>query len=95
MRYHSLTSVIIELPPGISVPPHRHYGFVFVYVISGTVFSQLNREAAVSYFAGDSWIENPGDQHSVTKNISDTKSAKILAVFIAKNGNIEKYQYFL
>jgi len=82
----SLTSVTIELQPGISVPSHYHGGFVFVYVISGAVLSQLNQEAAVVYYAGDSWIEKPGDQHSLTKNISDVESAKILAVIVAKNG---------
>lgn len=83
---HSLTSVTIELKPGISVPSHQHEGFVFVYVISGTVLSQLNQEAAAVYNADDSWIENPGDQHSLIRNVSDTESAKILAVFVAKEG---------
>lgn len=83
---HSLISVTIELLPGISAPSHKHEGFVFAYVISGTVLSQLNQETAVVYNAGDSWVEKPGDQHSVTTNMSDTESVKILAVFVAKNG---------
>lgn len=82
---HSLTSVTVELPPGKSVPSHYHQGFVFAYVLSGTVLSQLNQEAAVEYHAGDSWIEKPGDQHSLTKNPSNVEPAKILAVFVAKS----------
>ena len=83
---HSLTSVSIELPPGISVPPHQHEGLVYVHVIKGTVLSQLNQAAAVVYHAGDSWIENPGDLHSTTKNMSNTESVKMIAVFVSKNG---------
>ncbi|TQV86186.1 cupin domain-containing protein [Exilibacterium tricleocarpae] len=83
---HSLTAVTVELQPGISVPAHKHEGFVFAYVISGEVKSQLNQEAAKVYRAGQSWIEKPGDQHSITMNISNTENAKLLAVFVAPTG---------
>ncbi len=82
---HSLTSVIVELGPGSSAPSHSHEAFVFVYVINGTVLSQLNQEAAIVYSTGDSWTEALGDQHTVTKNVSETESAKILVVFVAEN----------
>ena len=82
---HKVTSLTVSLKPSISVPSHYHDGFVFVYVIKGTVLSQLNNEEAIIYSAGDSWIENPGDQHSQTKNMSDTDSATLLAVFVASN----------
>ena len=83
---YSLTSVIVELKPGASVPARQHEGFVFVYVISGRVLSQLNQEAMTVYDAGDSWIENPGDRHSVTQNMGDTDGPKLLAVFVAPKG---------
>lgn len=89
---HSLTSVVIELKPGSSAPSHQHEGFVFVYVIKGKVLSQLNRpsqlnqEGPVAYASGDSWVEHPGDQHTITRNLSNNESAKILAVFVAENG---------
>ena len=35
---HKLTAVTIELKPGVSVPAHRHEGFLFVYVwLRGTL----------------------------------------------------------
>ena len=83
---YSLTAVTVELLPGVSVPAHKHTGFVFVYVISGTVLSQINHQPTVVYRAGDSWIENPNDQHNATKNMSDSYNAKILAVFVANKG---------
>lgn len=83
---YKLTSVTVELQPNVSVPAHYHDGFVFVYVIEGVVLSQLNQEEAVVYSAGDSWIEMPGDQHSLTKNESGTDKAKLLAVFVTSDG---------
>jgi quercetin dioxygenase-like cupin family protein len=32
--------------------------------------------------AGDNWVEKPGDHHLVSANASDTKPAKLLAVFV-------------
>ena len=83
---HSLTSVVIELKPGSSAPSHKHEGFVFVYVIKGKVLSQLNQADPVAYASGDNWVEHPGDQHAITRNLSKNESAKILAVFVAENG---------
>jgi quercetin dioxygenase-like cupin family protein len=34
------------------------------------------------YNAGQSWSELPGDRHGVSANASETKPAKILAVFV-------------
>lgn len=83
---HSLTAVTVELAPGVTVPAHRHEGFVFVYVLEGTVRSQLDDGAALDYAAGTSWVEPPGTLHSLTQNPSQTESAKVLAVFVAKDG---------
>ena len=83
---HHLTAVIVELAPGITVPSHQHAGFVFVYVLEGTVRSQLNRDPAVEFKAGQSWMEPPGTVHALTQNPSATEKAKILAVFVAKEG---------
>lgn len=83
---HSLTAVTVELAPGVTVPAHRHEGFVFVYVLQGTVRSQLDAGKALDYAAGTSWVEPPGTLHSLTQNPSQTESTKVLAVFVAKDG---------
>ena len=83
---YSLTTLTVELQPGVTVPAHKHAGLLFVYVISGTVLSQINRQPVVVYRAGDSWIENLSDQYNVTKNMSDSDNVKILAVFVANKG---------
>ena len=83
---HKLTRLTVELKPGIEVGEHQHDAFVFVYVLEGIVGSQLNGEDLIEYKAGDTWMELPGDNHSLTKNMSHSESAKILVVFVAKEG---------
>jgi quercetin dioxygenase-like cupin family protein len=83
---HKLTAVRVNIAPGVVTPSHRHAGFVFIYVLEGTVESQLNNGEIVSYKAGESWVEPPGTLHSHAKNPSKTDSALILAVFIAEDG---------
>ncbi len=81
---YKLTAVTVDIAPGVASPAHRHAGFVFVYVLEGTVESQLNSGDIVTYKVGESWVEPPGTLHSHAKNPSETELAKILAVFIAK-----------
>ncbi|WP_085899519.1 cupin domain-containing protein [Kiloniella majae] len=81
---HELTAITVELVPGNKSPAHSHETFVFVYVLEGNVRSQLGDEKAVDYTAGDSWIEPPGAIHTLTENLSDTKPAKLLAIFVGK-----------
>ena len=81
---HKLTAVSVELAPGVRVPSHVHDGFVFVYVLEGSVRSQLGEAEVVEYKAGDSWVEPPGNAHTLTHNPSLTDVARILAVFVAK-----------
>jgi quercetin dioxygenase-like cupin family protein len=83
---HKLTAVRVNIAPGVVTPSHRHAGFVFIYVLEGTVESQLNNGEIVSYKAGESWVEPPGTLHSHAKNPSKTDSALILAIFIAEDG---------
>lgn len=83
---YRLTAVTVELPPGEIAAPHRHEAFVFVYVIEGRVRSQLDDQPPLDYRAGDTWIEQPGAIHSLTQNLSSTEAAKLLAVFVSKEG---------
>ncbi|HZU91639.1 MAG TPA: cupin domain-containing protein [Stellaceae bacterium] len=82
----TLTAVVVRLAPGTVVPAHHHAGFVFAYVLSGTVRSQLNRGAVVDYRTGQSWLEPPGTEHTLTANPSRTEPARLLAVFVAPTG---------
>jgi quercetin dioxygenase-like cupin family protein len=84
----SLTAVIVDYPPGGSSPPHHHAasGFIFAYVLSGTVRSQLEGGPVEVYRTGESWWEPPAAHHIVSANASPTEPARLLAVIIADTG---------
>ena len=82
----ALTVVEVDVPPGVGSPSHQHAGTVFVYVLEGTVKSQLNNGEIVEFKKGESWIEPPGTVHSMTENPSKTENARVMAVFVAEEG---------
>ncbi len=75
-----VTALTIEIAPGAVVGPHRHGGFIYVYLLEGRVRSQMENEETVEYVAGQSWVEEADALHSQTTNPSTTESAKFLAV---------------
>ena len=79
-----LVSLIVDYAPGVSSVPHRHAqsAFIYAYVLSGAIRSQVNDEPARVYRTGEWWFENPGSHHRVSANASDTEPARLLAVFI-------------
>lgn len=78
--------VVVEYPPGVASSPHRHNAFTFVYVLEGSVTMQVKGGAAVTLGPGETFYESPDDIHSVSKNASDTKPAKILVFFVKDKG---------
>jgi quercetin dioxygenase-like cupin family protein len=82
----TFTAVRVDLAPGGTSPPHRHPGFVFAYVLSGTVRSQLNDGPATEYGPGQSWVEPPATLHRLTQNPSAFEPASLLAVWVATDG---------
>jgi quercetin dioxygenase-like cupin family protein len=82
-----LVSHIVDYPPGASSVPHRHgSAFVYAYVLSGAVRSQVDDEPVRVYRPGETWFENPGSYHRVSENASATEPARLLAVLIVDAG---------
>src|SRR5688572_4587223 len=79
-----LISNVVDYRPGAASVPHRHApsAFIYAYVLSGEVRSQVDDEPARVYRAGEMWFEKPGAHHRVSENASDTEPARLLAVFI-------------
>ena len=79
-----LVSHIVDYPPGGASVPHRHArsAFIYAYVLSGEIRSQVDDEPARVYRAGETWFEKPGAHHRVSVNASDTEPARLLAVLI-------------
>jgi quercetin dioxygenase-like cupin family protein len=86
-----LVSLLVEYPPGAKSVSHRHAGsaFIYAYVVSGEIRSQVNEEAVRVYKSGEWWFENPGSHHRVSENASQRKPATLLAVFIVDETETE------
>jgi quercetin dioxygenase-like cupin family protein len=82
----TLTAVSVDYAPKGKSAPHHHAGVVFAYVVSGEIRSQVDDGPARVYQAGESFFEGPGAHHVVSENASDSKPAKLLAVFVADDG---------
>jgi quercetin dioxygenase-like cupin family protein len=69
-----LVTHVVDYPPGGGSAPHRHArsAFIYAYVISGAIRSQVESEPARVYRAGEAWFENPGSRHPVSINASNT-----------------------
>ena len=84
----TLTVVEVDYRPGGFSAPHRHpaSGFVFAYVLSGTIRSQVEGEPVGVYSAGQSWTEPPNSHHIVSANASKTEPGRLIAWVIADDG---------
>ncbi|CAG2158428.1 hypothetical protein LMG31506_06366 [Cupriavidus yeoncheonensis] len=87
----SLIAVEVLYPPGGASHPHTHAksSFIYAYVVSGSVASKVNDEPERVYRAGESFFEEPGSRHPVSRNASKTKPAKLLAVFVVDSDDKE------
>jgi quercetin dioxygenase-like cupin family protein len=80
----SLVAVVVDYPPGAASMPHVHAksAFIYAYVVSGAIETQVNDEPKQVVQAGESFHEAPGARHRVSRNASLTAPAKLLAVFV-------------
>src|SRR3981189_3886322 len=80
----SIKGVLVEYGPGGYSAGHTHARSAFIYatVLEGAIRSQVNNGPVTTYEAGQSFSEMPGDRHGVSANASETKPAKLLAVFV-------------
>jgi len=81
-----VSMVTVTYPPGGASSAHRHNADVFVYVLEGSVVMQVDGGEPVTLTAGQTFHESPEDVHRVSKNASDTKPAKILAILVKDEG---------
>jgi quercetin dioxygenase-like cupin family protein len=77
----------VAYAPGEASTKHRHNAHVFVYVLEGSVVMQVEGAKPVTLTKGQTFYENPNDIHSVSKNASKTKPAKLL-VFVLKDKGV-------
>jgi quercetin dioxygenase-like cupin family protein len=87
----SMRGVLVEYEPDGNSPAHLHPKSAFIYatVLEGAIRSKVNDGPVVTYRAGESWSEYPGDRHSVSANASATEPARLLAVFVVDTDEME------
>lgn len=79
-----IVAVTVTYPPGGKSLPHHHAAsaFIYAYVLSGAIRSQVGNEPAKIHHAGEGFYEMPGSHHRTSENASDKEPASLLAVFV-------------
>lgn len=87
----SLKALIVNYKPGGASAPHTHAksAFIFGYVLSGEIESQVNDGPKRVYRAGESFYETPGSRHSISRNASKIRPARLLAVFVVDTDDMQ------
>lgn len=80
----SLVAVEIDYAPGGASPSYKHAksAFIYAYVVSGDIETQVDDAPIRVYHAGESFAEAPDSIHRISRNASKSKPAKLLAVIV-------------
>ena len=76
----------VEYPPGVASASHRHNANTFVYVLEGSVVMQVAGGPEQTLTVGQTFHELPTDIHTVSRNASASKPAKILVFMVKEQG---------
>jgi quercetin dioxygenase-like cupin family protein len=79
-----MAAAVVTYPPGGKSPVHRHApsAFIYAFVLSGAIRSQVDDGPAKIYQTGEGFYEDPGAHHRVSENASASEPARMLAVFV-------------
>lgn len=77
---------IVDFAPGEASQPHRHNADLFVYVLEGTVVTQVKGASPLTVHAGETFTESPTDVHIVSRNASKTQPARLLVFYVKAKG---------
>ena len=83
---YDLLTVILDFPPGATIPMHYHGGQVLATVLSGEMtLTEKGTQRIIK--TGESWTENTGDQHSaVNAGMVNTRVA--VSILLPKGGEV-------
>jgi quercetin dioxygenase-like cupin family protein len=76
----------VDFPPGYSSPVHRHDAQLFLYVLEGSIVTQVKGGKEITLTPGQIFFEDPNDIHTVSRNASSTQPAKFLVFMVKKKG---------
>jgi mannose-6-phosphate isomerase-like protein (cupin superfamily) len=87
LKDYKLECSLMTIAPGaVDTIGHRHDCELFGYVIEGSVLIGLDKNAPVEFAQGQMFYEKRNILHSLTKNLNADRPAKVLLLFIIKNG---------
>lgn len=86
LKNWAITAVQVDYAPGGKSNPHRHPGITIAYVLEGEIASKVGDDPEKTYKVGEMWIETPNQLHAVSRNASDSRPAKLLAILLAEKG---------
>ena len=77
--------VEVEYAPGAGDTKHYHSGYLFTYIVEGSVIWEVEGQPPVTLKAGDAFYDPPKRVHN-HRNASATQPAKFVAFFIETKG---------
>jgi quercetin dioxygenase-like cupin family protein len=86
MKNWAVTVREVNYQPGGTSTPHRHPGITIVYVLEGEIRSKVGDGPEKTYGPGQMFMETPNELHAVSRNASDIKPAKFIALLLAEKG---------
>jgi quercetin dioxygenase-like cupin family protein len=81
-----ITTLLVKYPPRAFTPKHFHGGVVNVYVLKGTVRSEVSGQPVGDFAPGQTFFEPLGAIHLFAENPSATEPAELLATIIHEKG---------
>jgi quercetin dioxygenase-like cupin family protein len=78
--------ITVDYPPGYVGAVHRHDAHSIIYVLEGSVVMGVRGGKEVTVTQGQTFYEGPNDVHTVGRNASTTKPAKLVVVLLKKQG---------
>lgn len=84
--YKMESSILTIKPQGIDTVSHRHDCELFGYVLEGSVDVALVTKTPKTYKAGEMFYEKRNILHTLTRNGSRDKPARVLLIFLIKEG---------
>ncbi|SFD16407.1 Cupin domain-containing protein [Chitinophaga sp. CF118] len=86
LRKEEAKVVLVRFAPGEVSHAHRHPMATIGYVLEGSIESTFEGVKHV-YKEGEVFWEEPGGLHNQTRNLSNTKEAKLVVFFVGSAGS--------
>lgn len=87
LKEYKMDSSLMTVAPGSQdTVAHRHDAELFGYIVEGKVEIGLDKGTPKTYTAGQMFYEKRNVMHSLTRNPDPSTPAKVLIIFLIKNG---------